>query len=242
MITLLGKVLVCANLIFSMVLATLAFGVYTQRISWAGKTAPDQAKSELDQRREQIRQNWEALLAADTRRQTALAEVVQAERQRPADQQWYAAVIRQLQHLPPDKPVQVAVQQEGQMVPDPQNFGRPTLKNGEDRFKKPLLSWDAYAQRIKEVSDQIAVQQERWAKLAEESTAWTQRLTGPKGLWQRYADEDDKRRRVQAEMDDFVLPQLLNVQVESETLLQRRDELQKRLEELRRAASRPTGP
>jgi hypothetical protein len=239
--TLLGKILVCVNLVFSLMLASVAFGIYTQRINWTDtprEATPEKAAGELALRKARIDQAWKSLQLAEARQQTALGDLRLVEVLRPADQKWYASQLEQMQTLPADKgAIKVAVIQDGRLVPDDKNFGRPALRDGLDRFKRPLLSLDAYNRRIKETFDQVAKRREELNKLSEEDTALTQRVIGPKGLRQRLADEEDKRQRVETEIDDFVEPRLLTVEVESASLLRRRQELLKRIEELKRTAS-----
>ena len=92
MVTLLGKVLVVINLVLSLVLAGLAFGIYTNRIDWSGPLKPvtgEAAQGELAKRKDEF-QHWQPIAQtarADWQQQTLA--LVALENQRPADQKWY---------------------------------------------------------------------------------------------------------------------------------------------------------
>lgn len=240
--TLFGKILVCLNLVFSLALCAFALGVYTQRINWTvepsvaqAQSAPEKAAGELAIRRDRIDKLWLSLVAAEARQQPAAANLRQLEYQRYADQQWYAKLLdHMLKDATEKDPVKLLVLRDGKLVPDDKNFGRPTLEDGKDRAKLPLRSYEGYDKDYKENYRLLAEERGRLAKLVEEDLTLTQRTIGPKGLLQRIEDEEDKRQRVEDEIRDFVRPHLINVLVESELLIKRRNALRDRVEELKK--------
>jgi hypothetical protein len=238
--TLFGKILVCVNLVFSITLAAVAMGMYSQRINWTSTPAestPDRAAGELAVRIKAIDRGWKGLQTAEARQQTAATELRRLEQQRWADQQWYAAQLQHMVETASDKdPVKLLVPgPDGKPLPDDKNFGRPTLQPAADRAKLPLRSLKAYTTEKKQTYDQVNDERGKLAKLVEEDSMLTQKLIGGKGLRQRIEDEQEKRFRVELEIRDFVRPNLVNVLVESELLIKRRNQLLERLEELKKA-------
>src|ERR1700730_2373839 len=92
--TSLGKLLVLLNVGLSLVLAGLAFGIYTNRIDWPG-TAPAAASgektvSEVAQKKANVEDAQKASALALTRWEEAGTRLVHLEDRRPKDQQLYA--------------------------------------------------------------------------------------------------------------------------------------------------------
>jgi hypothetical protein len=243
--TLLGKILVCVTLAISLMMAAFGIGVYTQRINWTDKpreATAEQPQGELARLQKEIYDPptrggaWGGLLLAEARQQEALARLRTVEAQRPLDQQWYAQQLAHMDKGADDKrPVQLLVFQEGRLLLDDKNPTRPALRDGTDRAKQPLRSLESYLKGIDEHYKLIAAEREKLDKRTEEAAKLTEQLIGVKGLRQRVEDEDDKRERVAREIEDFVKPSLINVQVESGLLLKRRDALRDRVEELKKA-------
>jgi hypothetical protein len=241
--TLLGKILVCVNLVISLMMAALGIGLYTQRINWTNqppKATADKPQGELAARIEQIKDRWAALQLAEARQQTALAGLRTVEAQRPADQKWYAQQLDHMRQGADEKsPAPALVYQDGRLVLDDKVPTRPALVNGADRSKQPLRSLQAYARDIDERQKETLAARQKLTELVEEDTKLTQQMVGAKGLRQRLEDEEDKRQRVEQEIEEFVRPQLVNVLVESELLLKRRDALRGRIDELKRTVAAP---
>lgn len=241
--TLLGKILVCVNLVFSLAMASFALALYTQRINWTNappQTTPDQAAGELALLQDEIKRKWVALTHADDgsekRLQVLTDRLRQREQLRPALQRWYAQEIKHAARKATDKdPVRALVFEEGKIPADPANPTRPKLQPAKDRFGNNLASLDYYNKETKRVYDEINTERENLGKLIAEDKKQTERAIE---LRQLIEDEEDKRKSVERELRDFLRPTLVNVEVESELILRRRDALQERVEELKKAPAR----
>ena len=75
----------------------------------------------------------------------------------------------------------------------------------------------------------------RYQDLIAQESELTKQVIGPKGLRQRIMDEQVKKGRVEEELKDVAGRQKLNALVETELLLARRDQLERRIEELKKA-------
>jgi len=236
-VTFFGKILVMVNLALSLLLAGWAMGVYTNRADFAGKDAPDKARSEISRRQAQNKEAWTSVVAAEARWKSAartvrLYEYVQGENER-----WYAAQIKDLDSGP--NPVKSVVWRAGQLVPDPQQAAldpklpaRPALEPAKDKFEKPLQSIDFYKKDFSDTQAEIKREMEKYLGLVKEDTRLTIELGGEKKLRHRLELEKEKQERVAAEIDNLK-PLLVNSRVEGELLLQRRASLERRVQELK---------
>src|SRR5439155_23529040 len=119
--TRLGKILVFVNLVFSLVLAAFALGVFSNRINWTG-TAPGQSEDEIKRRDSEIK-NLQDLYAGNVRRwQQEYADLPAQEQQRKANQEWYAQQLTAVAQGG-NQPIGVPVFQGGGLQLAPQ--GRP---------------------------------------------------------------------------------------------------------------------
>lgn len=83
--TQLGKILVFANLVLSVLMAAFAFWAYAQRIDWTAKPDP-----ELDKRNKRVKELQSSLLASEARWKSNRGGLLALEQQLPADQKYYA--------------------------------------------------------------------------------------------------------------------------------------------------------
>ncbi len=246
--TQLAKILVFVNLVLSLVFASWALGVYTQRIDWGKKAAAaDRPAGELARRLEAIdrlgggsregsRQRAEA-------RWSRAHQYLQAlERVRDQNQQWYA---QQLQVLftgmiggkPIVPPVQALVYNQGVLVVDPLPFGRPQLRPVADRAGQPLPALQSLDQEYQKTNKEIESTMKTIAGLIQKERELTVVINGEgprKGLRRQLAEEQAETDKVLAEQE-YLRPLFYNRHAEAQLLQERQKALEDRLKELQGA-------
>jgi len=255
--TLLGKLLVFANVLLSFLMLSWAAGLYTNRIDWsASKAKGDKPAGQLDGRIERVKAATATVQLADDRwreardgfagdgKRDAREGLLAWEKRRGEDRVWYATELSALKTGPLgklDAPIQrVKTREDGQAVLDPKNF-RPILIAAERRKEKPeeaarpVYCYNYYEAELVKLTQQIEAEQVRYQDLIAQESELTKQAIGPKGLRQRITDELVKRGRAEDELADVAGRQKTNAQVETELLLARRDQLQQRKEELEKA-------
>lgn len=242
-----GKILVCFNLAVSQMMAITALALYTNQINWTNMPAEATAAKPqglLARRQKEFEAEKRLMEQAEARQQAAMAQLRNIEPQRPADRKWYAQQINHMIATADEKsPVQfLTISPDGKVAVDAKNFGRPQLVDGKDRAKLPLRSLQSYEKDILDNYEQIRTERDKLAKLADEGAKLTGMLVGGKGLRQRIEDEEDKRVRAEQEQKDFTRPRLINILVESELLLKRRNALTARIKELEKSPVLPANP
>src|SRR5262249_10554680 len=126
--TLLGKILVLVNLVFSLLLATFALAVSTNRIDWAGTArgvSPEESKGEYNKKREEVTQQQAAVGLARSRWQTAFDTLPAVEQYRQKAKDWYQKELENL--VKGDQPVKEVVYKDGRIQFD-QATGFPQLQ------------------------------------------------------------------------------------------------------------------
>jgi len=231
--TLFGKVLVFVNLIFSLMMATWAFGVYSNRIDWSNNPAKgDQPPGELVSRLAEVRDLQVGLGRAEANWRQARTDLLTREALRDGDRLWYVAQFEHLRTGATEQtPARTVVLVNSLPVLDPANANRPTMKAVNDRSDKPLRSLAAYNQEWENARDQVAAALAEYSKLVEEDSELTAKLIGPKGMQQQLDDERAKQAGVVAEQTQ-VRPLLVNTVVDSELILKRQKQMEERLREL----------
>jgi hypothetical protein len=240
--TLLGKILVFLNLALSMLLASWAFGVYANRIDWSdnkGDEKKGQPAGELVSRKAELGESgrpgplWMGLRTAEASWLEARRKLGREEDRIAGDRLWYYA---EMEHLRTGatavNPARAVVFTDGLPAADPKNPYRPQMVGARDQAGKPLRSLAAYGRDLEAIRKDLGTVLARYQEQIEQDMKLTQLLIGPKGLQQRLVDEKVKREDVVKEQG-LVRPQLVNAVVESELVLKRRRELEKRIEELR---------
>jgi hypothetical protein len=237
-----GKALVFINLALSLVLAGWAFSAYSNRPDWVKAGKPS---GRLADRQKEIQQLQTALSTATAGRQEVRTALLTQETKLLADRDWYHRQLQKL-HNGPDPtdrtPIQTLVLVKGLPVPDPKNQNRPRmntdLRMNADRAGQPLQGMSAYDQELdtkrKEVSDVL----KKYDELVKRDSALTEELTGDKmkgikGLHQRLEDEKTKNQGVIAELR-LVKPRLVNTVVEGQLILNRKKQLEGRIDELKK--------
>jgi hypothetical protein len=244
--TLFGKILVFVNLALSLMMATWAFAVWSNRIDFSNtKATGDQAAGEFAQRAAQIEALWEAVPPAELAWKSARGELLDRESRRLADRGWYQDELNHLRNkataADPCRTITYAQQNDdrtgirkGEILLDPAT-GRPVLASAKDRFGKPLLSLASYVNEEQKLLASMEVVQNKHENQMKEASQLTEQLVGTagnKGLQQRLVDERNKRKDVAAE-EDLIRPLLINGVVDSELILKRKNALELRIKELK---------
>jgi hypothetical protein len=86
------------------------------------------------------------------------------------------------------------------------------------------------------LSNDIVAVQGKYQAAVQEDIRLTDQVIGPKGLRQQISDEQEKIARIEDELKD-VKSRQTNSRVETELLLSRRAQLQRRINELHRTAA-----
>jgi hypothetical protein len=242
--TLLGKILVLVNVLFSFVLFSWALAVYTNRIDWSANP-PKEGKPAgvLKGRQDLVKAHYDALNLADARWRAARNgpdALLAQEKRRVDDSAWYAVELRSLRDGPGGN-VKAAVSwvktKDGQPALDA--AGRPTLEPAARRKLKPedapqaLFSERYYNDMLAQLTQQIEAEQVRYQDLVKQDTELSEKAIGPKGLRQRIIDEQGKSARMDDELKD-VAGRRTNNLVDAELLQSRRDQLERRVEELKK--------
>ncbi len=251
--TLLGKLLVFANMFLSFLMLSWATALYTNRIDWSAAAAKgDKPAGVLNGRKARVEAATASVKLADDRWRDARdgkPEVHDGlaawEQRRIAERAWYATALNDLKTGPGNKldaPIQrIKIREDGQAVLDPKNFNRPVLEPAERRKEKPedparpLFAYDYYIAELIRLTQQIEAEQTRYQDLIAQESELTKQAIGPKGLRQRIADEYIKKGRVEEELKDVAGRQQTNALVETELLLARRNQLERRRDELKKA-------
>jgi hypothetical protein len=250
--TLFGKILVFLNLVVSVLMATWALGIYTQRIDWNGKGGPDKPPGEVPKRQERIIQLWRSLQTAETRWKTAWQAAWVPQQQRGPLLKWYEAQLKTLDTGDAVIKLPVYKDAEGKLktldTGGPPAGGRlvlvPDKTTGlivpvmEESKERSFRSLEVYLRELQTTEKAIEVEVAKSKQAILEDTDLTIKLAGDlqaggkiKGLRQRLAEEKMKQERVRAEQE-MLKPLLVNSEVESELLLDRSVQLKKRIKEL----------
>jgi hypothetical protein len=239
----LGKLLLLCNVAASLLLAGLAFGIYTNRIDWPG-TAPaasgEKTVGEFAQKKADVDEAQKAAALALTRWQEAGARLVHLEGRRPQDQQLYAKQLEILEGKDASgNPLQDSVQilatrtaGAGRAVPD--EDGIPILE--QKAPPRPLQSRRAFNEELASTEEKIHKKIDAVTALVKQQQELTQEINGitgrQKGLRDLLAEEAQAKQKAVEELDSL-RPLRYNRQVESELLQKRQHSLQARLEELK---------
>jgi hypothetical protein len=246
-----GKILVFANLALSLVFATWALALFTQRVDWLDKKKDandDRTWGRIAKAKDEI-DRWHGpggkagpRPLAEGRWQSALAEVRGSEKLRESNQGWYRDKLatlesgQDLNRKPVAEPVKRLSYVKGEMQLEK---GLPKLETVMDRGgQQALKARMALLQEQNDLNGQIAKEQEEIRKLAERAAALTDEM---RDLFVRIERAAEARQGSVVEQRH--LEQLLyNVQVEAELLLDRQAELETRLNELKAARATSQRP
>lgn len=249
--TLLGKALVFLNLAFAFLLAGWSFSMYANGLDWTDHKEGAVPAGEFAIHEAKLDEMWKNLPPAQTNWREEQGVLKSVEERLAADRVWYDKEMRHVFVGPtikanPVNPVgEVAFSKAdpkkgikgGQVLLDDKGF--PQLLPLKDRAGSPLESLAEYADKdvnvLRTIEDVIAKHEKQIA----EANELTDRIIGDKakgtrGFQQRIEDERTKNARLLAEQD-LIKPQLINTVVESELILKRKGQLERRVDELKKA-------
>jgi hypothetical protein len=255
--TLLGKILVFLVTALSFVMLAWAFGLYTNRIDWSSNAAKaDQPAGRLVARAKRVEEANAAVNLANARWREALrgndgkdgrpvrVGLLAWDKRRVDSRVFYDAVLKAAVSGPDGKGEKEVIKRvetkDGRPLPDPANPNLPKLvdaerrKVAEEAKGEQLFCYDWYVQELGRLTAEIEKASAEQQKLAKEEQALTEQIIGPKGVRQRIVDEQVKLARVQEELKDVASRQT-NSRVDTELLLARRAQLERRIEELEKA-------
>jgi hypothetical protein len=235
--TTVGKALIFVNLVMSVVFASWAAGIYTNRIDWPGGGTPtvpgEKALGEVGKRKAEIAESEAAAKLALGSWQTRTATINQLEQaERPRDRTWYATKLKSLQ--------------EGAGAVTALAYGTDgKLQVGADGPAIPgLKSRAGLRQDITAIDSQIQQQTAAANKDLKEADELTVQINGiregnlvkQKGLRDLLAEEEQARLHALAETE-YVRPFRFNRQAEAEILQKRQASLGQRIEELKKVST-----
>jgi hypothetical protein len=264
--TKLGKGLVIANLVLSVVLAGWALGIYTSQHQGAepaaagakpattGGKAHNRAQAEVFDLQAKVATLNKSLTEATGRWQTAHAYLVRLEAPYYANPPWYNAQLQDIEIG--TGPLQTVSYESGQIVLDPKNYGRPLLVPAYDpplakraqgaAGGEQLRSASFYRPKIAEALDAQRKLSQQFNELVKQDTDLTEQLSGKppatKGLWTRLGEEEAKQKQIRAEAEDLN-DSWTKYQVDADALQRRQQQIQERIGELeQKVAARTARP
>jgi hypothetical protein len=202
-----GKALVLFNLVFSLLMAVWAIGVFTNRVDFSNTKKPDQVMGLLAQREARVKEVKDAFRPADAGWARARAAVYFQESFRPKLTAWYA---EQLQNARDgnkeigevDMTKELARQRDaasfspvvtgpqGQVVFNPRFFEVPAMVVPvKDAYGRPLRSLQAYSQEEQGLNKAIENERARYQKAIEEDVRQTALLIGREAALQKLGAE-----------------------------------------------------
>ncbi len=230
--TLLGKTFLLVNLALSLVLATLAFGVYANGIDWSNNAAKaGQPAGRYVAKKAEIDDLLKGIQLTYATWHEANRELLVKEEQRRFDRRWYAG---ELEKLEATGPVLIVAQDKGPADAAGHPTLVPAMENELERV--PLQTRKAYQDRMAQIrAENDRIRKELEAKV-EEDRRLTNELTGDperktKGLRRLLTDERTKQEGLIAEtgIEESLR---INREVESELILKRLASINERVREL----------
>ncbi|HEV2947186.1 MAG TPA: hypothetical protein VGX70_07405 [Gemmataceae bacterium] len=241
--TLLGKILVFANLVLALFFLALGIGIITNRVDWPGtmKSGPaSEVKAGIALKSEEIK-NWQqnASLALG-RYALAMPELLKAEKERPEKQQWYADQLSILQtgKDTANKPFMGQIRnlvynKNGQLQLDDKGYPAMQPMPADPFALKPIPEMN---QELADTQALVVKEMGKVADLMKEEGRLTLEMNGEagktKGLRDLLAEEVAVEKNLQEELE-YLRPLRYNRQVESALLLKRQQSLKSRLDELK---------
>jgi len=239
--TLIGKILVFLNLVFSLLMMGWAWAIYANnRGDSSGAAKGGLAGSELAARKTTLGDLQLSMGSAELAEREARARLLTWEAYRVPDRLWY---LQEMDHLrtgaTAERPARTVVFEGNLPALDPTNANRPRVAPATDRENRPLLSLDAYNRALETTRQQLAKARADYQLLLELDAKLTLELTGPEGMERRGLQGRLKFERTVKlpgviEEENLVRPQLINSAVESQLVLRRQRSLERRLEELKK--------
>ncbi len=246
--TLFGKLLVYFNLAFSLLLAAWSFSLYANGIDWSSSGKPGEPIGEYAIHEAQLDELWKGVPPAQANWLSERKKLLGDESHLVADRVWYD---KEMKHLfvtataaDPVGDITVAVKDDdnagirkGQVLLDAKT-GLPVLTPAKERAGNPLQALAVYNKQDDDVLQSLQTVLKKHEGQIEEANKLTDLIIGDakigrRGFHQRILDEQAKNADVLAEQK-LLRPQLINTVVESELILKRKNQMEKRIEELKK--------
>jgi hypothetical protein len=235
--TLFGKILVVTNVILSLFMASVAIGIYTNRLDWPGvasSPAPgEKGAGEFGRAKAELDDIQRAAALAQSRYDDGLRTVAHLEDRIPRDRNAYALQLKILDGEQAGQ-IQVISPRTGAGQAALDDDGVPVLVY--QRPAKPLKSRRGLYRELAQTEEEIHGEKNTIESLAHQQEQLTIELNGipgrQKGLRDLLAEEKSTRENALAELQ-HLKPLRYNSEVESELLHKRQESLLARLNELR---------
>lgn len=249
--TFLGKLFVMVNLVISLMMATVAMGLYSSSIDWTERAAKggDPSTAGLaGQRKSQLKQDLEAAPAVEAGWRDSVKVLLDLEEKRQQLQKFYTAelVHTRSQATEADPARDVDLQDNGQPKadPDPKRAHLPLRIPAQDRQKNPLGSIALYESKLKKSQSENDALRVTLGKEFGADMDLVIKLTPPagakRGLRDLIAAERIKRLGI---LDEIEQVQHLGTKsvVEAAVVGERIEALDQQIQALRRTLSRLRG-
>lgn len=176
MITRIGKLLVIFNLILSLLFATVALGIFTNRINWPGtvKGGEEVTFEGSEQKIKQINMLGDLANRGNERWIAARNGLAQSLNQRATEQRWYEDELKKLKEG--DGPVKTLVYQNGKLQVEPS--GRPSLT--DHPLKEKLQPREKLVAALNSTEDQIGKAMDDIDKAIKQEQDLTEEINGKK--------------------------------------------------------------
>jgi hypothetical protein len=247
--TMLGKVLVFFNLAFSLLLASWAFSLYANNIDGIDKKGKSAGQTTVEYalRDTELEELWKGIPPAQANWLSERQKVLNEESRLADERSWYQTEINHLfvtaNAANPVGEIAFAPKDDekngikkGQILLD--DKGHPLLVPVKDGAGNPLQALAVYLKQDDDILQSLQAVLQKHQEQIDEANTLTDRIIGDekagrRGLHRRLLDEKNKDAAILAEQQ-LTRPQLINTVVESELILKRKNQLEKRLEELKK--------
>jgi hypothetical protein len=233
--TLLGKILLFANLVLSLIMAAWGMALYTGRVNWTDKAATDAPQGELSKLVDKTKQENAVVAAADGRYREAAAQLKAQQEQRAYNLSQYQFAAYHLQMQATDQSPAVApILDKGLPVPQQTTKDNPfpiQIEAAKDRAGEPLRSYAAYVTDLLSEHAKIKTEAEKLDAANKKYLELSEAIVVKPGLRQLLQDEETKGAKVLAEIEQL-RPVLVNAYIEIQLLAKRHDQLKNQVKGL----------
>jgi hypothetical protein len=234
--TLLGKILLFANLVLSLIMAAWGIALYTGRVNWTDKAATDAPQGELSKVVDKTKQQNAVVAAADGRYREAAAQLKAQQAQRAYNLSHYQFRAYHLQMQATDQDPAIApVLDKGLAIvvqqPTNDNPFPIQIETAKDRAGDPLRSYAAYVTDLLSEHAKIKAEAEKLDAVNKKYLELSEQIVVKPGLRQLLQDEETKGAKVLAEIEQL-RPVLVNAYIEIQLLAKRHDQLKNQVKGL----------
>jgi hypothetical protein len=244
--TFIGKLIVLVNLVISLLVATVALGLYATGIDWterAGK--PGEPPGLTAQRKAELKEVTDMIPLVEAGRIEINKRVVATETRRLRNQVAYAAELAHIQRgaSAEDPARTIELQEDGRPKLDPMHPTGLARVAALDRGKQPLQSiaaYEGFLQKAITENEGILKQLDTALNQDIQLTLRLVPMPGERGLREQLAQEREKRLGIQTEID-AVTHLGTKAVVEGAVIQERIDALDAQIAALKAALSRVQG-